>query len=1336
MKKADTAARLKRVAQAQRAAGPLKATRAARVNGAPAAGRAHAVYVFGGGKADGRADMKQLLGGKGANLAEMTNLGVPVPPGLTITTAACLAFYELGKRWPEGLEAELVRKLRWLESVAKKGFGDPRNPLLVSVRSGAPVSMPGMMDTILNLGLNEQTVRGLAERTRNPRFAYDAYRRFIQMFGNVVLGIEHTCFEEPLERRKRAAKVHADAELPPEQLKGLVVDYQRIVREGKGIDFPQDPMEQLRQAINAVFASWHNERARVYRRLNNIPDTYGTAVNVQSMVFGNMGRSSLTGVCFTRDPSTGDDVFYGEYLVNAQGEDVVAGIRTPTPIAELKHECPKLYDQLYQIGKRLERYFEDVQDMEFTAEEGRLYVLQTRTGKRTARAAVTIATDFVKEGLLLRDEALLRINSSQIDQLLHPTISPEAQPTVIAKGLPASPGAAVGKVVFTAPRAVELAEDGMEQVILVRAETSPEDIEGIAASQGILTARGGMTCLAGNTLLLTPEGFRSAAELFEAIEGGARPLLLAFDHRAMHSCWRRATAAGCRVAPTVSVQISQTGRASQNTLELTADHKMFTIATRRLIKKPLAECVRGQDFLCVVDRLPAGPGAMEEPMVSPYLIGALLTDDCIRLWDRKGSVPFTQQARVDKTAMLEAVQVRFRDSFGDGLTSRRQRTPVGVLRGRRMTGTVDDSMACRRQPTEQLAQIAGNLALWILRLPTEETVLEFLAGVADGDGAYIGKGRLHLSIGHEARLAGVIIACLRLGIVPQVASNRTMFHVQIVERIEDILLRAHRVGGALPARRTYGSKLFGTRALFEDVVGTIDRQGCLGAAVTRNGLYSAAAIRSTVLPHCHGALKQEVERLISSGVRMVRATQVTPQGHNRVYNFEVLAEDELDKNFVAFSRQYSPLLVSNSHAAVVGRGMGKCCVVGCNEITVDEEGKSFKTAGGTTVKELDPITLNGATGEVMLGAVPLVQPQLTESFKQLLEWADQTRRLGVRANADTPQDARLARGFGAEGIGLCRTEHMFFGEERLPVVREMIMARDTAARRTALAKLLPFQKQDFLDIFEAMEGLPVTIRLLDPPLHEFLPNTPEDQDRVARQLDINVKDLRETVANLHELNPMLGHRGCRLGVTYPEINEMQAQAIFEAACELVRERLTVLPEVMVPLVGIPEEFRSAKRTIDEVARRTMERYHVTVQYLVGTMIEVPRAALVADVIAQEAEFFSFGTNDLTQMTFGFSRDDVGKFLPQYLKANILAADPFMKLDQDGVGALIRIGVQKGRAIRKDLKVGICGEHGGDPSSIEFCHRVGMNYVSCSPYRVPVARLAAAQAALKEKKSSR
>ncbi len=869
------------------------------------------VYFFGSGKAEGKAEMKYLLGGKGANLAEMVNLGVPVPPGFTITTQACIRYSAQGKQWPAGLEEQVATHLAHLEQVTGKGFGDPKNPLLVSVRSGAAFSMPGMMDTILNLGLNDATVQGMIQKTENPRFAYDAYRRFMQMFSNVVLGIKHELFEHALEARKRALKVILDPDVSAEGWKALIGDYHKIVKEQTGRAFPTDPKEQLRMAINAVFSSWNNDRATTYRNLNKIPHDLGTGVNVQSMVFGNMGGRSMTGVCFTRNPSTGEAVFYGEYLVNAQGEDVVAGIRTPQPIAKMAKEFPALYKQLHQICQRLETHYRDLQDLEFTVEEGTLFLLQTRNGKRTAQAAVRVAVELVKEKLIDKHTALLRVNPEQLDQLLHPTVDPKAKVKIIAKGLPASPGAAVGQIVFHAQRAMELAEGGV-QVILVRQETSPEDIGGMAAAQGILTARGGMT----------------------------------------------------------------------------------------------------------------------------------------------------------------------------------------------------------------------------------------------------------------------------------------------------------------------------------------------------------------------------------------------------------------------------------SHAAVVGRGMGKCCVVGCNELIVRED-EHRMSIGQLTLKEGDVISLNGSTGEVMLGEVSLVTPTLTDSFRQLLVWADQTRKLQVRANADTPGDAKVARNFGAEGIGLCRTEHMFFGEERLPIVREMILAKDTAARKASLAKLLPFQKADFLGLFKEMAGLPVTIRLLDPPLHEFVPQTPEDIEKVATQMGVSVQQVTDTVKYLHEVNPMLGHRGCRLGVTFPEIIEMQARAIFEAACELNKQGQRVIPEVMVPLVGHVNEFTFTKRLIVNVANETMQRYGVQFKYLIGTMIEVPRAAVVADEIAKEAEFFSFGTNDLTQMTFGFSRDDIGKFLPHYLKEGILKQDPFIAIDQAGVGALMRMGIDKGRGVRKDLKVGICGEHGGESSSVEFCHRIGLNYVSCSPFRVPIARLAAAQAVVRK-----
>jgi len=864
--------------------------------------------------------MKDLLGGKGAGLAEMTNTGAPVPSGFTITTEACKLFYQNDMKLPKPIEGEIRSALKRVEKLMGARFGDPSNPLLLSVRSGAKFSMPGMMDTVLNLGLNDQTAKGLTKKSQNERFVYDSYRRFVQMFGNVVLGIDKAEFEQILQKKKESKHIKHDASLLVEDLKELVRKFKAKIKEKTREEFPADPYRQLQMAIDAVFRSWNNPRAITYRRLHNISGELGTAVNVQAMVFGNMGGTSATGVGFTRNPSTGENRFYGEYLNNAQGEDVVAGIRTPKPIYGLKQERPQLFNQLKSITSKLEKHYQDVQDFEFTIQEGKLYMLQTRTGKRTAHAAVKIAVDMVKEKLITKDEALTRLEPAQLNQLLHRRMDPNANVTVIARGLAASPGAAVGKVVFTADDAVNLAESG-EKVILVRHETNPDDIHGMAVAEGVLTARGGMT----------------------------------------------------------------------------------------------------------------------------------------------------------------------------------------------------------------------------------------------------------------------------------------------------------------------------------------------------------------------------------------------------------------------------------SHAAVVARGMGKCCVAGCEAIKVNEQRKQFMV-DGRIVRERDIISLNGTSGEVMLGEVPTIEPELTGEFGEFMKWADQVRRLKVRTNADTPKDASQAIKFGAEGIGLCRTEHMFFAEERLPIVQEMILAKTPTDRQAALDKLLPFQKKDFKEIFAVMEGLPVTIRTLDPPLHEFLPDREELIEEIttlkakeADEAQIKEKEkLLNRVEELHEMNPMLGHRGCRLGIVFPEITEMQARAIFEAACELAKRSKSVFPEVMIPLVGHVNEFKNQKEVVVRVAEETMKKYKVKVKYLVGTMIEIPRACLTADEIASEAEFFSFGTNDLTQMTYGFSRDDAGKFLQHYIDHGILGQDPFVSIDQSGVGELVEVGVKKGRSTRKDLKVGICGEHGGDPDSVVFCHKVGLDYVSCSPYRIPIARLAAAQATIGKK----
>ncbi|MEA3239960.1 MAG: pyruvate, phosphate dikinase, partial [Pseudomonadota bacterium] len=825
-------------------------------------------------------------------------------------------------QYPEGLTEQVQEALRKTEDIMGRRFGDPENPLLFSVRSGARVSMPGMMDTVLNLGLNDDTIKGIIKQSGNERFAYDSYRRFIQMYGNVVMGIDGEKLEILLEEAKEKKGVELDTELNALDLKELVGLLKERIQKLTGSAFPEDPKAQLWGAISAVFKSWNNQRAVTYRRLNNIPDHWGTAVNVQVMVFGNMGDDCATGVAFTRDPSTGENYFFGEFLVDAQGEDVVAGIRTPQPInnvgktdpslASLEEVMPDLYRQLVKIYQKLEHHYRDMQDMEFTIEKDKLWLLQTRNGKRTSKASIKIAVDMVSEGLFDKKEAVLRIDPQQIDQLLHPTLDPDAPREQVAKGLPASPGAACGEVVFSADEAEELNEEG-KAVILVRVETSPEDIHGMHASRGILTARGGMT----------------------------------------------------------------------------------------------------------------------------------------------------------------------------------------------------------------------------------------------------------------------------------------------------------------------------------------------------------------------------------------------------------------------------------SHAAVVARGMGKCCVAGCGDIRLDYEAEYFKV-GDTVVKKGEIITLDGSTGEVFLGTIPTIEPALTGEFGTFMEWVDEIRRLKVRTNADTPHDSTVARNFGAEGIGLCRTEHMFFEEDRIMAVREMILADDLSGREKALAKILPMQKSDFLGIFTAMNGLPVTIRLLDPPLHEFLPHTDQELKTLAQSMGVQFETLKERTAALHEFNPMLGHRGCRLGISYPEIYAMQTKAIIEAACELVKEKqLDIIPEIMVPLVADVKELKILKEKIIAICDETISRYGITLKYMIGTMIELPRAAITADEIAKEAEFFSFGTNDLTQTTFGLSRDDAGKFLKDYIDQGIFVRDPFVTIDIDGVGALVEMGVNKGRQTRPDLKVGICGEHGGEPASVEFCHRAGLNYVSCSPYRVPIARLAAAQAALKE-----
>ena len=903
------------------------ASSAARVK--PEESTAKWVYRFGAGTTEGRAEMKNLLGGKGANLAEMASLGLPVPPGFTITTEVCTFFYANAREYPAELKTEVSAGVQHIEKAVGLKFGDPMNPLLVSVRSGARVSMPGMMDTVLNLGLNDETTEGLAKKSGDRRFAYDSYRRFIQMYGNVVLGVEHHSFEEALDLHKQDRGVELDTELSAEDWQTIIADYKQRIQEALGKPFPQDPHEQLWGAIGAVFGSWDIPRAKTYRKLNNIPEEWGTAVNVQAMVFGNMGEDCATGVAFTRNPSTGAKEFYGEYLVNAQGEDVVAGIRTPqhltiegkkankSTLPAMEEVMPEVFKQLDQVRSQLEKHYSDMQDIEFTVQQGKLYMLQTRNGKRTAQAALKIAVDLCNEGVIDKRTAVARVDPASLDQLLHPRLDPKAKKEVIARGLPASPGAASGKVAFTADEAEDRAAKG-ERVILVRVETSPEDIHGMHAAAGILTTRGGMT----------------------------------------------------------------------------------------------------------------------------------------------------------------------------------------------------------------------------------------------------------------------------------------------------------------------------------------------------------------------------------------------------------------------------------SHAAVVARGMGRPCVSGAGDLRVDEVKKTMSVRG-QHIGAGDIITIDGGTGEVMLGDVPTIEPELSGDFSNLMAWADSFRKLKVRTNAETPLDARTARQFGAEGIGLCRTEHMFFDSDRIVAMRETIMAEDVEGRKKALAKLLPMQRKDFIELFQIMRGLPVTIRLLDPPLHEFLPHSKDELSEVAKASGLSVEWVTHRAAQLKESNPMLGHRGCRLGITYPEIYEMQARAIFEAAAEVKKKQgETAEAEIMIPLVGMPKELSLMRAVIDRVAREVQKESGVQLPYSVGTMIELPRACLLADQIAKDAAFFSFGTNDLTQTTYGLSRDDAGRFLQAYERQGIIKQDPFISLDIEGVGELVKIAAERGRKTRANLKLGICGEHGGDPASIHFCAEVGLDYVSCSPYRVPIARLAAAQAALTGDQSGR
>ncbi|MBI5710870.1 MAG: pyruvate, phosphate dikinase [Candidatus Eisenbacteria bacterium] len=1350
------------------------------------------VYFFGDGQAEGDARMRDVLGGKGAGLAEMTNAGVPVPPGFTITTEVCRWHTAHERQLPPGFEEQQGAAMARLETAMGRRLGDVDDPLLVSVRSGAKFSMPGMMDTILNLGLNDRAVEGLARRSGNPRFAWDCYRRFIQMFGSVVMGLEKREFEAKIESLKHRRRVKSDAELSARDLQGLAASFQAHVKARTGRDFPQEPHVQLDMARDAVFRSWMNDRAIYYRRQNGIPDDLGTAVNVQAMVFGNLGGNSGTGVGFTRNPATGDNHFYGEFLLDAQGEDVVAGVRTPEPIAALEQKMPEVYAQLRDITSKLEHHYRDVQDFEFTIQDGRLYLLQTRNGKRTGPAAVKIAVDMVEEGLISIEEAVMRVEPMMLDQLLHPRFDPKAKLDVIAQGLAASPGAGVGRVVFDAETAVERRKK-KEKVILVRKETTPDDIHGMDAAQGILTATGGMTCLAGETNVLTDRGFETAEQLFERLEQGASARILSFDSRSLEPVWRSIVAAGCRQSDVITVAVSQTGRAAHNTIRLTADHKMMILSDRKLAKRPLRDCLRDREFALVLDRVPA-LDPIECSAELAYVAGAVFSDGHVMVKPTKGAVVFTQKPTPEKLQFIAAVETRFEQALGAPLPFCRSRTTVASLRGRLIRGEVEDRICARRGPAAKLQGIRKNLAQWVLGLERDQLV-EFIAGYVDGDGTASensGTVRLQVVVARKNRdlLEGLVLACLRLAIVPQVSVNRDAYLVQIAEQVEWILSRARRIRATASERR-YDSKCFAMRGLFADVVEQVNYMGRVREAQKRNIMFGASKIRRDVLPLCRGALREEVQAVLDSPLRSYRIDPCHGAQPAMVYNFEVESEHELDKNFVAFTSHYTPVLVSNSHAAVVARGMGKPCVSGVSAMKVDERTRRF-TAGGVTVREGDWISIDGSTGQVIRGEVRTIPPEVSGDFETFMKWTDMLRRLHVRANADIPRDAKQARAFVAEGIGLCRTEHMFFAEDRLPHVVQMIMSapryKTLAAQleakekqladadpatakalkqevadlrrklagphreyRQALARLLPLQRADFKGLFQAMDGFPVTIRTLDPPLHEFLPKREElmvdivklprataaAKKEMAKTYRLTVAQLRKgmpellrQVEELHEFNPMMGHRGCRLGITYPEVTEMQARAIFEAACDVAKQGGKVIPEVMIPLVGHVNELKDQAAVVRRVADEVMAKRGVRVDYLVGTMIEVPRAAVTADKVAEVAEFFSFGTNDLTQLAFGYSRDDAGKFLREYVDRGILPFDPFVHIDPEGVGELVKWAVQRGRATRSDLHVGICGEHGGDPQSVEFCHGAGLDYVSCSPFRVPLARLAAAQAAVR------
>ena len=1273
---------------------------------------------------------KFLLGGKGYGLVEMTSFGLPVPPGFVITTEVCKQYYAEGGKVPQGLFGEIRSKIADVEAATGKKFGGEDRPLLFSVRSGAPFSMPGMMDTILNLGLNDKTTLSLAAMTRNERYAYDSYRRLIQMFGKIAMGVNAEHFEKVLEERKKKARAKMDIDIPPPELKQVVEEFKSIIKQMTGKEFPQDPYMQLEMAVEAVLNSWNNDRAKEYRKYYHISESLGTAVNIQSMVFGNFGENSGSGVGFTRNPSTGEKKLFGEYLPNSQGEDVVAGIRTPVSLAAME---PGLRGQLQEVADKLEDHFKDLQDFEFTVEDGKLFMLQTRNGKRTAQAAVKIAVDMAREGLISPEESVARVEPEALEALLHRRLDPSSTDRSVAKGLEASPGAAAGKVIFDTDEAA--ASGASQKIILVRPETTPEDIKGLIAAQGVLTMRGGMTCIGGDSWLLTDSGFMTARELFRACERGAQHSLTCYDHFSGRAIWRKIMAAGTRVSEAIEVIVSQTGRSKASTLALTPEHKMLTFVEREPNKVPLQDLLSKSGFACMIDRI-RGTGD-EDLRQLAYLVGAIYTDGYVNFNPTMGSVTFTQNPTPEKKKFIDAVRTYFEDTFGTPFNIERTRTSSGGIRGRLMPGQALDLVCTLREPAAQLSAIWARLDAWVLGLD-EASVLSFIAGATDGDGAS-SRRRIQISNADPEFVRALVVACLKLGVMPQVTVNKAIYNVQIVERTDEILRYSHRhkVTGQ---RRLYGSKLFSVRALASDLTGLRGSQR-IKDSVRRNLLMDGKKLLRNIPPSCPPEIGHAILEIVSSEVRMGRIKAQKKLGGTRVYNFEVDAEDELDKNFVVFTQSFVPVIVSNSHAAVVARGMGKPAVVGCSDIEISMEDGYFTTKSGERISKGETITIDGTTGNVYKGEVKMVEPEPTPELMALLKTADEIRKLGVWANADTPEAAQRAREFGAEGIGLCRTERMFNAPDRLPIVRDMIMSRDQETRKKHLYELSPFQLSDFKGIFSAMEGRPVVVRLLDLPLHEFLPSLEElildiqsMEERGAHPNDIaKAEAMLNRVRQLAEHNPMIGHRGCRLAVTYPEIYEMQTRAILQAAIELKREGKVAKVKIMIPLVALAGEFRFLRRVVESSAEALFTEVGDRVDYWVGTMIETPRAALTASEIAEDSDFFSFGTNDLTQTTFGFSRDDVeAKFIPKYAEMGILPISPFDSLDLAGVGKLVRMAVEDGRRVKPELEIGICGEHGGDPKSIAFFAETGLNYVSCSAFRVPVARLAAAHASLSEK----